>query len=430
MKSKFALAILASVAALSVGDAATLQFSFDTRKTQPGHAQVLPDTAYTKERGFGFEPGADLSATASGLSSEKPFYFSTAVPSEGNYRVTITFPGGTDTTVKAELRRLAVERVQTPAGQTTTRTFVVNTRTPNIVTVGGIKAGTVKLKTPRESVQEAWAWDNLLTLEFNGAHPAVTAIEIEPVTVPTIFLLGDSTVCDQPKEPFNSWGQMLPRWFTPGVAISNHGESGESYRDSIGRRRLDKILSVMQPGDWLIMQFGHNDQKQIAAGTGSPATYKEEIKRHVDGVRAHGGTPVIVSPMERRNFDEQGKVKPSLTDYAAASREAAKELGVVFIDLNAMSIPFYEALEAKGHDFSRKAFAGQDNTHHDNYGSYELSKFIVQSIRDQKLPIAKFIVDDFNGIDPAHPDDVEKFTLPASPNFTNQRPLGDEANAK
>ncbi len=407
--------------------AAPLKFSFGTGAVASGATLVAPDTTYSAARSFGFEPGAAITATADGVASERPFYFSAKLPAEGNYRVTLTFPGGADVTVKAELRRLMIERFQVPAGQSATRTFIVNTRTPQIAATGDIKEGVVKLKAPRESVQEAWAWDDALTLEFNGAHPAVRSITIEPVTVPTVYLIGDSTVCDQSKEPFNSWGQMLPRWFKPEIAIANHAESGETYRDSIGRRRLDKMLSVMKPGDWMIMQFGHNDQKQIAAGNGGPfTTYKAEIKKHVDAIRAHNGTPIIVSPMERRNFDEHAKIKPSLADYAEASRQAAKELGVAFIDLNALSIPFYEALEAHGAEYSRHAFAGQDNTHHQNYGSYELSKAIVQSIRDQKLPLAKFIIDDFPGFDPAHPDEVEKFSVPPSPNFTNQRPLGDE----
>lgn len=422
-------AILLLVPATLFSAPSALMFSFGTGSEPPGVIPVGSDKVFSKERGFGFEPGAAVQAAADGIVSAEPFYFTAVVPAEGNYRVTIKFPGGADTTVKAELRRLMVEHVAVPVGQTATRTFIVNIRTPKISATGDIKAGVVKLKAPRESVQEAWAWDDALTLEFDGAHPAVSSIAIEPVTVPTVFLIGDSTVCDQSKEPYNSWGQMFPRWFKPDIAIANHAESGETYRDSIGRRRLDKMLSVMKPGDWMIMQFGHNDQKQIAAGTGGPfTTYKAEIKKHVDAVRAHGGTPIIVSPMERRNFDEHAKIKPSLSDYAEASRQAAKELGVAFIDLNAMSIPFYEALEAHGTDYSRKAFAGQDNTHHQNYGSYELSKCIVQAIREQKLPLAKFIVDDFPGFDPAHPDDVEKFAVPASPNFTNQRPLGDEGN--
>jgi lysophospholipase L1-like esterase len=421
-----ALVLPLAVALATASHAAPLRFSFGTHQPQPGFTQVLPDATFTPERAFGFEPGASVTTTETGVTSDKPFYFSAAVPAEGNYRVTITFPGGADVTVKAELRRLMIERVQVPAGQPATRTFIVNTRTPKISATGTIAAGIVRLKAPRETTQEAWAWDNLLTLEFNGPKPAVTAIEIEPANVPTIFLIGDSTVCDQSKEPFSSWGQSFTRFFKPGVAVANHGESGESYRDSIGRRRLDKMLSVMKPGDWMLMQFGHNDQKQIAAKSGSPATYREEIKKHVDAVRAHGGTPVILSPMERRGFDEAGKVRPSLVEYADASRQSAKELGVAFIDLNALSKPFYEALEAKGAEYSRRAFAGQDNTHHNNFGSYELAKAIVQSLRDQKLPLAKFIVDDFTGFDPAHPDDPEKFALPASPNFTNQRPLGDE----
>jgi len=414
---------------------APLRFTFGTAAPTGTAAQVSTDTTFSSTRGYGFEAAPHLVATADAVTSSAPFYFSAAVPSEGNYLVTVTFPAGTDATVKAELRRLMIERVVVPLSQpAATRTFLVNTRTPTIGakppthTAPAIAAGSVRLKAPRETTQEAWAWDNLITLEFNGEHPAISAIEIKPApNTPTIFLLGDSTVCDQSKEPYNSWGQMLTRWFTPDVAIANHGESGETYRDSLGRRRLDKILSVMLPGDWLLMQFGHNDQKQIAAKSGSPfTTYKAEIKKHVDAVRAHAGHPLIISPMERRGFGAAGKVIASLADYAEASRQSAQELNVPYIDLNALSQPFYEALESRGPEFSRKAFAGQDNTHHNNYGSYELSKLIVQSLRDQKLPLAKFIVDDFRPIDPANPDDPATFAIPASPNFSNQRPLGDE----
>jgi hypothetical protein len=239
--------------------------------------------AYTKDRGFGFEPGAqvvsvDRSGTAGAgqdplhqhfITGEKPFYFSAHVPAEGNYRVTVTLgdaAGESTTTIKAELRRLMVEKVHTESGQFATVSFIVNTRTPKIPEVDGITAGVVRLKSPRESVMEAWGWDDLLTLEFNNARPAICAIEIAPVDVPTVFLIGDSTMCDQPREPFSSWGQMLPNFFQPDIAVANHAESGETYRDSIGRRRLDKILSLMKPGDYLIMQFGHNDQKADRRG--------------------------------------------------------------------------------------------------------------------------------------------------------------------
>ncbi len=384
---------------------------------------VARDTFYSRERGFGFEPGA----------SERSFHFTVRLPHEGNWRVTViagSDAAATDMAIKAELRRLMVEHITAPRGGSTRATFVVNTRTPAIPAVADIKAGEVRLKAPRESVQEAWAWDDALTLEFVGPAPAVRRIEIEPADVPTIFLLGDSTVCDQSKEPYNSWGQMLTRFFSNEVAIANHGESGETYRDSIGRRRLDKILSAMRPGDWLLMQFGHNDQKQIAAGNGGPfTTYKAEIARHVAGVRARGGVPVIVSPMERRGFDEAGRVRGSLADYAEAARQSATELGVAFIDLNALSKVLYAAL---GVEKSALAFANPrgvvDNTHHNNFGSYELAQCIAQAIRDQRLPIARFLPPDFRGFDPARPDDPARFAVPASAEFTNQRPLGDEAN--
>ncbi len=433
-------ALIASNVPFFAAGTLPLKFDFGSGKVAAGYVQVLPETIFSRERGYGFEAGAKVTAVDRGggdaltgdfITSESPFYFTALVPHEGNYRVTVTLGdagAASTTTIKAELRRLMVEKVQLPAGKFQTVSFIVNTRTPRIATIDDIKPGEVRLKAPRETTQEAWAWDDAITLEFSNTRPAICAVELERVDVPTIFLIGDSTVCDQSKEPYNSWGQMFTRWFKPDVAVANHGESGETYRDSIGRRRLDKILSVMRPGDWLIMQFGHNDQKQIASKSGGPSTtYKAEIKQHVEGVRARGGTPIVVSPMERRGFDEAGKVRPSLREYADASGQAAQELGVAFIDLNAMSKPFYEAL---GSEKSVRAFAAPsgnvDNTHHNNYGSYELAQCVVQSILDQKLPLAKFIADDFKGFDPAHPDDPDAFAVPSSGTFTNQRPLGDE----
>jgi lysophospholipase L1-like esterase len=440
MRRPSLLLILAALSLASIATAAEsalLKFDFGPGRVMPGYTQVLPDMLYSKERGFGFEPGAKIIGIDHGggdplrsdfVTSDQPFCFTARVPREGNYRVTVTLGDSRDestTTIKAELRRLMLERLHLRGGQIAQVSFIVNVRTPHITARGDIPAGEVKLKAPRETTMEALDWDDAITLEFNNTRPVVSALEIQPVNVPTIFVLGDSTVCDQPREPYNSWGQMLPRFFKPEIAVANHGESGETYRDSIGRRRLDKILSVMNPGDWVIMQFGHNDQKQRGQGMGPFLNYKTDIKKHVDAIRAHGGTPIIVSPMERRNFDDNGKVRQTLADYAEAAGQSAHELGVAFIDLHAMSIPFYEALEAHGHEYSRKAFAGKDDTHHDNYGSYELAKCVIQSIRAQNLPLAKFIVNDFTGFDPAHPDDVEKFAIPASADFTNLRPLGN-----
>jgi lysophospholipase L1-like esterase len=166
------------------------------------------------------------------------------------------------------------------------------------------------------------------------------------------------------------------------------------------------------------MQFGHNDQKQIKDGKGGPfTTYKAEIKTHVDMVRARGGLPVIVSSMERRGFDAQGKVIPSLKEYAEAARQSAQELGVPFIDLNAMSKTLYEALGPEG---SKAAFAEPapgrlDNTHHNSYGSYELAKAVVLGLRQAHVPVGRRRWSTASQFDPRHPDPVSAFAVPPSP---------------
>ena len=419
----------------SAAAAETANWRFDFIGATPGYMAVRPDMAYSVARGFGFEPGTPAPADAARDSHHspdmgaKPFFFSVDVP-EGNHEVVVTMGDArraTLTTVKAELRRLMLENVPAAPGETVTRTFVVNTRTPRIAAVDGVAAGAVDLKAPRETVQEAWNWDRRLTLEVYGA---VRTIEIRPAHVPTLFLLGDSTVCDQPNEPYASWGQMLPRFFKPGIAVANHGESGETYRDSLARRRLDKILSVLRPGDTVLMQFGHNDQKQVKQGLGGPfTTYQAEIRTHVAAIRARGGVAVLVSPMERRAFGADGKVTGSLADYARAAREVAQALQAPFIDLNAMSKPLYEALGPEG---SKAAFAQPapgriDNTHHNNYGSYQLAKAVVAGMRAAGLAAGAHAIDGF-AYEPSRPDPVAAFAVPPSPNHTNERPLGDEAN--
>ena len=240
--------------------------------------------------------------------------------------------GQTVTTVKAELRRLMLERVQTAAGKFATRTFAVNVRTPRIA--GG---GEVKLKD-REKTTEAWAWDEKLTLEFSNWRPGIAAIEIDRIdNVPTIYLLGDSTVCDQPSEPYTSWGQMLTRFFKPGVVVANNAESGESLRSSLKARRLDKVLSTMKAGDYLFIQYGHNDEKEKGEGVGAFTTYKADLKTFVVEARKRGGVPVLVTPVQRRTFDQTGKITNSHGDYPEAVRQVSREENVPLIDLNAMS---------------------------------------------------------------------------------------------
>jgi lysophospholipase L1-like esterase len=206
---------------------------------------------------------------------------------------------------------------------------------------------------------------------------------------------------------------MLPRFLKPDVVVANNAESGESLKSTLGAHRLDKVLSTMKQGDYLFIQFGHNDMKDKAAD--ALATYKSNLEKFVKAARDKGATPVLVTSMERKDKFEQG----TLGEYPETVRQVAKEQNVALIDLNAMSKTFYRAL---GSDLG-KAF--QDGTHHNNYGSYELAKCVVQGIKDSNLPVAQSIVDDFKGFDPAHPDPVSEFTMPASPTIDMAKPDGN-----
>lgn len=394
-------------------------------KVKNGFTQVQSGDIYSTEKGYGFEPGARVNCFEQGkkmnsgvCTSDKPFYFSAKV-AEGNYKVTIIFgdkTAATETTVKAELRRLMLEKVTTAKGKFRTETFIVNVRNPQF------PGGEVKLKD-REKTMESAAWDDKLTLEFNGTRPAINSIEIEKIeNVRTVFLLGDSTVCDQPREPYASWGQMLTAFFQPVVAVANHAESGESLRSSFGAKRLDKVLSLMKAGDFLLIQYAHNDEKEKGDGVGAFTTYKTSLKKFVEAARKKGGIPILVTPMHRRTFDAEGRITNSHGDYPEAVRQVAAEEKVALIDLTAMSKEFYEAL---GKEKSGAAFKEGDGTHHSNYGAYEIAKMIAESIRTQNLPLAKYLVKNLPKFDPKKPDSFESFEVPASPLVTDVKPLGN-----
>lgn len=181
---------------------------------------------------------------------------------------------------------------------------------------------------------------------------------------------------------------------------------------------------MMKKGDYLFIQFGHNDQKDKSPGAGPFTTYKANLKKFVEAARGKGGIPVLVTPMERRHW-KGDKLEPSLADYAEAVRQVGNEEKVPVIDLNAMSVKFYTAL---GPDKSTKAlvhypantFPGQDkplkdDTHHNAYGAYELARCVVEGIKANVPELATHLIKDAGTFDPANPDAPEKVEIPASP---------------
>jgi lysophospholipase L1-like esterase len=385
-------------------------------QAKPGATQLTATSLYTATTA-GFDLDKAPEVTANSCSSDKPFFFSVALP-EGSYRVTVTLGGDRPsvTTVWAEARRLMLEKVSARARASVTRTFDVSVRVPQIA---GDADRLVKLK-PREV--GALDWDNKLTLEFNGERPSFRSIAIKPIKETTVYLAGDSTVVDQDVEPWAAWGQMLPRFFRPGVVIANHGESGETTRSFIGEQRLAKIMSLIQPGDYLFMQFAHNDQKPNAV---SLDDYKTLLTDYIRQTRAKGATPVLVTSMNRRTFDAHGKITNSLAGYPDAVREIAAAQHVALIDLNAMSKTLFEAMGPEGSmkafmHYPANAFPNQteaisDNTHFNKYGAYELARCVVHGIRAAKLPLRKRLSKEISDFDPSRPDPQADFDLPATP---------------
>lgn len=350
------------------------------------------------------------------VKSNAPFTRNIEVP-DGNYKVTVVLGSkkkAGKTVVRAENRRLMVDEVATKKGQFKTVEFVVNKRTPEIE-----KGKRVKVKDREKNYN---TWDNAINLEFTGAAPAVKEVKIErDTTATTIFLCGNSTVVDQPYEPWASWGQMIPRWFGPEVAISNNAESGLTAGSFLGSYRLDKILTMMKKGDYVICEFGHNDQKEKMAGAGAWYNFSYNLKVFIDKVRAKGGNIIFVTPTQRRRFDDatHSKILETHGDYPDAMRAVAKREGVPVIELHDMTRTFFETL---GYENSKKAlvhypantFPGQDkpladNTHFNPYGAYEIAKMVVMGMKQLHLPIVKYLRSDWKDFNPAQPDDYNKF---------------------
>lgn len=347
---------------------------------------------------------------------------------DGNYLVTVRIGSkkiAGATFIKAESRRLMVNDLRTEKGEFQTISFVVNKRDA-VIRENGEEVAKVTLKS-RE--YNKYNWDDYINLEIGGDAPVVESIRVEPAgAVTTIFLCGDSTVVDQDNEPWASWGQMAPWFFDENVAIANYAESGERLDTFRGAGRLRKILSLIKPGDYVFVEFGHNDQKiDSRPGKGAYYFFATELKTYIDEVRAKGGIPVFLSPTHRRNFDKDGRIVETHLDYPEAMEWVAEREDVPFIDLHEMSAVFYEAM---GVEESKKAFvhykAGSfpgmpadvaDNTHFNTYGAYQLAKCVVGAIQNMGLPVSKHIRN-FSGYSPAQPDPIESFNWPLTPQRT------------
>lgn len=413
MRTLFLSLLLCTVAALSAQDKAQTYRLADALR-------------YSDETGYGY----DLAATPT-KGSKAPFFFSVRVP-DGNYQVTVRLGNKKQagvTTVRGESRRLFIENQPTQKGQFIDETFVINKRNPRIS-----DTESVRIK-PRE--KSKLNWDDKLTLEFNGDAPVCESIRIEPAdaaSVITVFLCGNSTVVDQDNEPWASWGQIVPRFFDAGISIANYAESGESANSFLSAGRLKKALTQMKAGDYVFMEFGHNDQKQKGPGKGAYYSFMTSLKTFIDEARARGAHPVLVTPTQRRSFDDNGRIRDTHENYPEAMRWLAAKENVPLIDLNEMTRTLYEAL---GVDRSKRAFVhypantypGQDkeladNTHFNPYGAYQIAKCVIEGMK-KAVPDLAIHLKPAPVFDPAQPDDVNTFHWNDCPFTEAEKPDGN-----
>lgn len=379
--------------------AAAQTFDFDMTKPQP---------VYSADAGYGY----DILPAPTKKTQDEPFYFSVKVD-DGNYRVKVELGSkkrAGETTVRAEGRRLMVHNCATKKGKFSTFEFVVNKRSPRIDDKTRVRI--------KDREKDYLAWDDKLTLEFNGDAPTVKSIHIErDDQCPTVYLCGNSTVVDQNNEPWASWGQMITRWFGPEVAISNHAESGLTARSFIGAGRLDKILTTLKKGDYVIVEFGHNDEKEKRPGDGAWYHYVYNLKIFVDHVRSKGADIVFCTPTQRRAFEADNKtIRNTHGDFPAAMLSVAKRENVQVIDLNGMTKQLFETL---GYEDSKRALVHYpkelygrelaDNTHFNPYGAYEVAKCVVMGMKQLNLPIVKYLRPEWQDFNPTQPDDWKTF---------------------
>ncbi len=423
---------------------ASYKFDFGSGKAVPGYIAITPATKFNYQTGYGFDQGSVVESVDRGgngitsdfISGDKPFYFSVKLPG-GNYDIKLLLgdtKGKSATTVRVENRRLMLENIRTAYGKIITQAFTLHVRDSLIRNAQGDVVNKIRLK-PREI--NYLHWDNMLTIEFNDSLPKICAVEITPnKNGTTIFLAGNSTVVDQDREPWAAWGQMFPQFLVPSkVVVANYAESGETLLAFKGERRLEKIWSMAKPGDYLFIEFAHNDQKPGSTHLDPFTTYKQTLEEWIAAARERKMIPVLVTSMHRRNFDSTGHIINTLSDYPEAMRQVAKEKNVLLIDLNAMSKTLYEAW---GVEKSVKAFVHypantfpnqpeelKDNTHFNPYGAYQLAECIVSSIQKQNLPLAKFIKKDVAMYNPAKPLPIEKFYWPQSSFVSSAKPDGN-----
>jgi lysophospholipase L1-like esterase len=221
---------------------------------------------------------------------------------------------------------------------------------------------------------------------------------------PLVYLAGDSTMATKPLElPERGWGMALHGLMKDPAMIQNHAVNGRSTRSFLAEGRWSRIAAALQPGDFVIIQFGHNDEKidRPAVGTDAAGAFRDNLRRFIRETRARGATAILATPVARRKFDQAGKLQPTHGAYPAAIRAVAAEENVALLDLEAATSRW---LQEVGDEPSRKFFmwiepgryreipdGRKDDTHFVEAGAVEVAALAAAQLREQHLPLARWL---------------------------------------
>ncbi|WP_128380607.1 GDSL-type esterase/lipase family protein [Streptomyces cavernae] len=290
----------------------------------------------------------------------------------GTYDVSVVLGGDGEarTALSGETRRALLAETPTAAGERVRRSFTVNVRTPEGEPTG--PEGTPGLD-----------------LTIGGPAPALADIRVTPAKhTRQIFLVGDSTVCDQPGDPYSGWGQQLPQLLRRGLSVANHADSGESTVSYLANPALfPTVQPLIRKGDLVLIQLAHNDK------TTDEPTYRANLETLVAGVRERGGRPVLVTPIVRRWFNADGTLDNNTAllvnglgvDHPAVARSVAADHDVPLVDLTAKTKAVVESLGVEGSKALYLYNEKRDNTHTSVHGATVYAGLVRDELRSQRL---------------------------------------------
>ncbi|MGV9555843.1 rhamnogalacturonan acetylesterase [Streptomyces sp. NPDC003401] len=210
----------------------------------------------------------------------------------------------------------------------------------------------------------------------------------------TLYIAGDSTAAQKYADaaPETGWGMALPFFLHKDRPVANHAVNGRSSKSFVDEGRLDVILASIRPGDFLLIQFAHNDEKTTdpARYTEPWTTYQDHLRLYVDGARSRGARPVLATAVERRRFDAAGDALPTHGDYPAAMRALAAQEDVALLDLQALSLALWQKL---GAEETKRYFnwtdTEQDNTHFNPPGAIAVARLVAAELLRRRVLTAR-----------------------------------------